>query len=161
MPIHPLIVIVLLFSLPLILLTLWDWHSRRTRQPVITPPVSPSPSPSSSYSHDPASLATEAQQQAVLDHLAGLPQFHRLLNGDLIDWHSGAMVSRCPCDDYPAPHLLVTFHRHARVGIVTLGALGRFLAWQNAIASHFGPKSDPVPADIPSAPSAPVPGDQS
>lgn len=143
-----LIAIVLLFSLPLIVLALWHW--RQTRKQVVTSP--------SLLPHDPASLTTEAQQQAALDHLARLPQYYRQQNGDLIDWHSGAIISRCPCDEYAVPHLMVTFHRQARVGIVTLAALGRFLAWQNAIANHFGPKSDPGPADTPSAP---VPGEPS
>lgn len=86
-----------------------------------------------------ADAATPEEQQAALDHLAGLPHFCRLEDGSLFDYLHGSRVVPCKCGRLSAFHLLVRYGQGSRRGItlVSRGAVRQYLAVQDAIAAQL------------------------
>ncbi len=84
---------------------------------------------------DPADYATAEEQQTALDRLSQLPQFHRLLDGTLVEWGSGARVAPCDCSLPPVPHLMISWGPKQQQGIVTKSGLAHYVSYQERVAA--------------------------
>lgn len=83
----------------------------------------------------PANYADLADQQAALDRLSELPQFHRLTDGTLVEWGNGAYIAPCDCRRPPVPHLMICWGRDWAQGIVTRHGLAHYLAYHERVAA--------------------------
>lgn len=84
---------------------------------------------------DPVDYATSDEQQTALDRLSQLPQFHRLLDGTLVEWGSGVRVAPCDCSLPPVPHLMISWGPKWKQGIVTKSGLDHYVAFQERVAA--------------------------
>lgn len=124
----------LLLALPVLLLTrrrLWAKKSPVFGEIVITSAATDAVYPGI----DPVDYATADEQQTALDRLSQLPQLHRLLDGTLVEWGSGARVAPCDCSLPPVPHLMISWGPKRKQGIVTKAGLDRYLAYQERVAA--------------------------
>lgn len=124
----------LLLALPVLLLTrrrLWARKSPEFGEIVITSAATDAVYPGI----DPADYATSAEQQAALASLSQLPQFHRLLDGTLVEWGSGACITHCDCSLPPVPHLMISWGPKRKQGIVTKSGLVHYVSYQERVAA--------------------------
>ena len=124
----------LLLALPVLLLTrrrLWARKSPVFGEIVITSAATEPLNPGI----DPADYATAEEQQTALDRLSQLPQFHRLLDGTLVEWGSGARVAPCDCSLPPVPHLMISWGPKRKQGIVTKSGLAYYVRYQERVAA--------------------------
>ena len=84
---------------------------------------------------DPADYADVAEQQAALDRLSELPQFHRVMDGTLVEWGTGAYIAPCDCRQPPVPHLMICWGRDRAQAIVTRHGLAHYLAYHERVAA--------------------------
>ncbi|MCM2306451.1 MAG: hypothetical protein NDI91_03140 [Sulfuritalea sp.] len=84
---------------------------------------------------DPVDYATADEQQTALDRLSQLPQIHRLLDGTLVEWGSGARVAPCDCSLPPVPHLMISWGPKRKQGIVTKSGLAHYVSYQERVAA--------------------------
>jgi len=123
----------LLIVLPVLLLTRRRLRARKS--PVFGEIVITSAATDAVYPGiDPVDYATSDEQQTALDRLSQLPQLHRLLDGTLVEWGSGARVAPCDCSLPPVPHLMISWGPKRKQGIVTKSGLAHYVSYQERVA---------------------------
>lgn len=124
----------LLLALPVLLLTRRRLWARKS--PVFGEIVIKSVATDAVYPGiDPVDCATSDEQQTALDRLSQLPQFHRLLDGTLVEWGSGVRVAPCDCSLPPVPHLMISWGPKRKQGIVTKSGLAHYVSYQERVAA--------------------------
>lgn len=124
----------LLLALPVLLLTRRRLQARKSPEfgeIVITSAATDAVYPGI----DPVEYATVDEQQTAMDRLSQLPQFHRLLDGTLVEWGSGVRVAPCDCSLPPVPHLMISWGPKRKQGIVTKSGLAHYVSYQERVAS--------------------------